>query len=399
MNVMQTKELSVGYDGRTVVADINLEALKGQFICLLGPNGSGKSTILRCLAGLLAPLHGSVFLKDNLLYHMEPKDLSRTMAVVLTERLSPGLITVFEIVAMGRYPYTDFFGHLSREDEEKTWEALCLVGARDLAERYFNELSDGERQKVLIARALVQEPEVIILDEPTTYLDVKHRLEVMEILRELSRRKGITVILSLHEIDIALKSCETVLLVKNGKILASGPPEEILTEEMVAEVYGIESAHFSSCLGGIEMSNSGGAQVFVLAGAGSGAPVYRLLNKYGFSIITGVIHENDIDYYVGRALGGAVVGEQPFEEISLSNVDQAASLGRQAEYIVDAGYPIGSLNRRNVELARRLMAQDKVIYSLRSRQEFEALYGLDGSRPFYCPNIGALAQRLSRREK
>jgi iron complex transport system ATP-binding protein len=168
---------------------------------------------------------------------------------------------------------------------------------------------------------------------------------------------------------------------------------------MVAEVYGIESAHFSSCLGGIEMSNSGGAQVFVLAGAGSGAPVYRLLNKYGFSIITGVIHENDIDYYVGRALGGAVVGEQPFEEISLSNVDQAASLGQQAEYIVDAGYPIGSLNRRNVELARRLMAQDKVIYSLRSRQEFEALYGLDGSRPFYCPNIGALAQRLSRREK
>lgn len=399
MNVMQTKELSVGYDGRTVVADINLEALKGQFICLLGPNGSGKSTILRCLAGLLAPLHGSVFLKDNLLYHMEPKDLSRTMAVVLTERLSPGLITVFEIVAMGRYPYTDFFGHMSREDEEKTWEALRLVGARDLAERYFNELSDGERQKVLIARALVQEPEVIILDEPTTYLDVKHRLEVMEILRELSRRKGITVILSLHEIDIALKSCETVLLVKNGKILASGPPEEILTEEMVAEVYGIESAHFSSCLGGIEMSNSGGAQVFVLAGAGSGAPVYRLLNKYGFSIITGVIHENDIDYYVGRALGGAVVGEQPFEEISLSNVDQAASLGRQAEYIVDAGYPIGSLNRRNVELARRLMAQDKVIYSLRSRQEFEALYGLDGSRPFYCPNIGALAQRLSRRKK
>ncbi|MDN5364981.1 MAG: cobalamin transport system ATP-binding protein [Thermacetogenium sp.] len=399
MNVMQTKELSVGYDGRTVVADINLEALKGQFICLLGPNGSGKSTILRCLAGLLAPLHGSVFLKDNLLYHMEPKDLSRTMAVVLTERLSPGLITVFEIVAMGRYPYTDFFGHMSREDEEKTWEALRLVGARDLAERYFNELSDGERQKVLIARALVQEPEVIILDEPTTYLDVKHRLEVMEILRELSRRKGITVILSLHEIDIALKSCETVLLVKNGKILASGPPEEILTEEMVAEVYGIESAHFSSCLGGIEMSNSGGAQVFVLAGAGSGAPVYRLLNKYGFSIITGVIHENDIDYYVGRALGGAVVGEQPFEEISLSNVDQAASLGQQAEYIVDAGYPIGSLNRRNVELARRLMAQDKVIYSLRSRQEFEALYGLDGSRPFYCPNIGALAQRLSRRKK
>lgn len=399
MNMMQTKELSVGYDGRTVVAGINLEALKGQLICLLGPNGSGKSTILRCLAGLLAPLHGSVFLKGNSLYQMDPGDLSRTLAVVLTERLSPGLITVFEITAMGRYPYTGFFGHLSREDEEKTWEALRLVGARDLAERYFNELSDGERQKVLIARALVQEPEVIILDEPTTYLDVKHRLEVMEILRDLTRKKGITVILSLHEIDIALKSCEIVLLVKNGKILASGPPEEILSEEMVAEVYGIESAHFSSCLGGIEMSNSGGAQVFVLAGAGSGAPVYRLLNKYGFSIVTGVIHENDIDYHVGKALGASVISELSFEEISLSNINQAARLGRQAQYIIDAGYPIGSLNKRNVELARRLMAQDKVTYSLRSRQEFEALYGVDGNRPVYCPNIGALAQRLNRQKK
>lgn len=399
MNMMQTKELSVGYDGRTVVADINLEALKGQLICLLGPNGSGKSTILRCLAGLLAPLHGSVFLKGNSVYHMNPRDLSRTLAVVLTERLSPGLITVFEIVAMGRYPYTDFLGHLSREDEEKTWEALRLVDAQDLAERYFNELSDGERQKVLIARALVQEPEVIILDEPTTYLDVKHRLEVMEILRDLTREKGITVILSLHEIDIALKSCEIVLLVKNGQILASGPPEEILSEEMVAEVYDIKYAHFSSCLGGIEMSNSGGEQVFVLAGAGSGVPVYRLLSKYGFSIVTGVIHENDIDYHVGKALGASVISEKSFEEISQSNIKQAARLGQNAHYIVDAGYPIGSLNKRNVELARRLMAQDKVTYSLRSRREFEALYGVDGKRAVYCPNIGALAQRLNGQKK
>lgn len=395
MNVLQAKELAVGYGSRTVVGNINLDALKGQFICLLGPNGSGKSTILRCLAGLLTPLKGSVYLKGHQLYRMEPRDLSRTMAVVLTERLSPGLITVFDIAAMGRYPYTDFFGRLSGEDKQKTREALRLVGALDLAERYFNELSDGEKQKVLIARALVQEPEVIILDEPTTYLDVKHRLEVMEILRHLTQEKGITVILSLHEIDMALKSCELVLLVKNGRVLAYGPPEELLSEEMVAELYGIESAHFSNCLGGIEMRNSGGARVFILAGAGTGTSVYRLMNKYGFSVITGVIHENDVDYHVGKALGATIISEKPFEEISVDSISRAAALSQQADYIIDAGYPIGFLNKHNVELAKRILAQNRVIYCLRGGQEARMLYGSDESGLICCPNIGALVKKLN----
>jgi len=399
MNMLQAKELAVGYDSRTVVGDINLEALKGQFICLLGPNGSGKSTILRCLAGLLAPLQGSVFLKGHLLYRMEPKYLSKTMAVVLTERLSPGLITVFDVAAMGRYPYTDFFGRLSREDTQKIWEALRLVNAQDLAERYFGELSDGEKQKVLLARALAQEPEVIILDEPTSHLDIKHRLEVMKILRQLTKEKGITVILSLHEIDLALKSCETALLVKNGRILTCGPPEEILSEEMVAELYDIESANFSNYLGGIELRNGGGTRVYVLAGAGSGAPVYRLLNKFSFSVVTGVIHENDIDYHVGKALGATVISEKPFEEISVASLNQAALLGQQADYIIDAGYPIGSLNKRNVELVKRLLAQDKIIYCLRSKQEARRLYGVDDTRLMYCPTIVAMVEKLNGRDR
>ena len=398
MNVMQTKGLAVGYDSRTVVGNINLDALKGQFICLLGPNGSGKSTILRCLAGLLAPVEGSVYLKGHLLYRLEPKDLSKTMAVVLTERLSPGLMKVFDIAAMGRYPYTDFFGHLSEEDTQKTWDALRLVNAHELAERYFNELSDGEKQKVLIARALVQEPEVIVLDEPTSHLDVKHRLEVMAILRQLTKEKGITVILSLHEVDMALKSCEVALLVKNGTILAYGPPEEILSEEMVTELFDIGSANFSNFLGGIELRNSGGARSFVLAGAGSGAPVYRSLNKYGFSIVTGVIHENDIDYHVGMALGATVISEKPFEEISISSINQAVLLSQQADYIIDAGYPIGFLNKHNVELARRILNQDKVIYCLRSKQEAQMLYGADYTKLVYCPTIFGLVEKLNRRE-
>ncbi|HWQ73145.1 MAG TPA: ABC transporter ATP-binding protein [Desulfitobacteriaceae bacterium] len=395
MSIIQTRKLAVGYSGRTVVGDINLDALKGQFICLLGPNGSGKSTIIRSLAGLLAPVKGSVFLKGQPLYRIEPKSLSRMMALVLTERLSPGLITVFDIAAMGRYPYTNFFGRFSEEDKRKTWEALRLVNAENLAERYFTELSDGEKQKVLIARALVQEPEVIILDEPTSHLDVRHRLEVMAILRQLSREKGITVILSLHEVDLALKSCELALLVKNGKILAFGPPEEILSEETVADLYGIDSANFSNCLGGIELRNRGEAGSFVLAGAGSGAPVYRLLNKHGFKIATGVIHENDIDYHVGKAIGATVISEKPFEEIKQSALDKAVSLCAHTDCIIDAGFPAGTLNKLNVDLARRLLGQDKIIYSLRNPEEARELFGAAEGKLVYCPTTVGLIEKLS----
>lgn len=396
--VMKTSKLAVGYGSRTVVEGINLEALKGQLICLLGPNGSGKSTILRCLAGLLAPLKGAVYLKGRSLSALESKDLAQTLAVVLTERPSPGLVTVFELAAMGRYPYTSFFGRLSGEDREKTWEALHLVNAHDLAERYFGELSDGEKQKVLLARALVQDPEVIVLDEPTTHLDVKHRLEVMAILRQLTREKGITVLLSLHEIDLALKYCEMALLVKEGKILAWGPPEEVLSDEMVASLYDMESARFSHCLGGIELKSGGGTGVFVLAGAGSGASLYRLLNKHGFSVATGVIHENDIDCHVARAMGASIVGEKPFEEISAGSLERAVFFGRQAASVIDAGYPVGSLNRRNVELTRELLAQGKVIYCLRSREEAKVLYGAEAARLVFCPTPVALVEMLNRRE-
>ncbi|MDH7576542.1 MAG: ABC transporter ATP-binding protein [Bacillota bacterium] len=396
--VIKTSKLAVGYGSRMVVEGINLKALKGQLICLLGPNGSGKSTILRCLAGLLAPLEGAVYLKGQSLSCLESKSLAKTLAVVLTERPSPGLVTVFDLAAMGRYPYTNFFGHFSGEDKEKTWEALRLVNAHDLAERYFGELSDGEKQKVLLARALVQDPEVIVLDEPTTHLDVKHRLEVMAILRQLTREKGITVLLSLHEIDLALKYCEMALLVKEGRILAWGPPEEVLSDEVVARLYDMESARFSHCLGGIELKNGGGAAVYVLAGAGSGASLYRLLNKHGFSVVTGVIHENDIDCHVARALGATVLGEMPFEEISASSLEQAVYFGRQAASVIDAGYPVGSLNRRNVELARKLLAQGKVIYCLRSREEAEMLYGAGAARLVFCPTPVALVEMLNRRE-
>jgi len=399
VRVIKTNDLSVGYGSKTVVDNINQEMLKGQFICLLGPNGSGKTTILRSLARLLSPLNGAVYLKDQMLWELKSDELAKVLAVVLTERVSPGLITAFEFAAMGRYPYTGFSGKLSENDNRKVREALRLVNAGDIADRYFSELSDGERQKVLLARALTQEPEIIILDEPTLHLDLRHRLEVIAILRSFCRKKGITVIVSLHDVDIALKISESVILVKNGEIMDCGPPEEVLREETITRLYDLNSARFDSCLGTLELkSNNDGASIFVVAGAGSGTNVYRLLSKHGFNIVTGVIHENDIDCHVARSIGATVIGEKSFKKISNSRLRQSFALLEKAEHVIDSGFPIGSSNRRNLKLVLKALEQGKRVYTLRDRKPACGLYGESAENLIYCQGVSSILEEIVRRE-
>jgi len=393
--VMETRELEVGYGNRTVVAGINQEILKGQFVCLLGPNGCGKTTILRSLARLLSPLRGAIYLDGHMLSDLTPQELARSLAVVLTERLSPGLVTAFEFVAMGRYPYTGFLGRLSEKDVEKVQEALYLVNATDIADRYFNELSDGERQKVLVARALAQEPEVIILDEPTIHLDLKHRIELMSILRDFCRKKKITVIISLHDVDLALKISEIVVLVKDGAIMAWGPPEEVLKEDTVARLYDLDCARFDRKIGAIELVNSGnGRTAFVVAGGGTGTPVYRLLSRGGFRIVTGVIHENDIDYHIARSIGATIISEKSFREIKQSRLRHSLAIMERLDHIIDSGFPVGSSNRRNLELVLNAVDAGKRVYTLRSRKTAHELYGKLAEKLIYCQGVQSILERL-----
>ena len=202
----QMDELSVGYNGKPLIEHINIGVKKGEIVTLIGPNGSGKSTILKSITRQLRLLGGRVSFDEQNIHQMSYREMSTKMAVVLTERMRPELMTCHDIVATGRYPYTGRLGILSREDEKKVEEAMCAVHARELGSRDFNAISDGQRQRVLLARAICQEPEVIVLDEPTSFLDVKHKLELLAILRRMAKEKQITVIMSLHEIDLAKRS-------------------------------------------------------------------------------------------------------------------------------------------------------------------------------------------------
>ena len=373
--ILETRGLDSGYGGKTIVKNISLRALRGQTLCLLGPNGSGKSTILRTLAGLLEPVHGAVYVCGGRIGRMKPVDKAKNLAVVLTESLSIPMTSVFEITAMGRTPHTGFFGKLSGEDIRIVNEALETAGAASLAGREYYSLSDGEKQKVMIARALAQQPRLFILDEPTSHLDIRHKIEVMRILSRLSRERSLTVILAMHDIDIALKACGYVLLVKDGEISGAGKPEELLDETALNRLYGIEGAFYDTLLGGTELRNELSPRVFIAAGAGTGTPLYRAVSRMGLGIATGILHRNDIDCRIAEDMNLTVVAEDSFMPIRGDRSGEAWRLMRETGFVVDSAFPAGDFNSENITLLRRAASSGLRCVSLRPAECLQALYG------------------------
>lgn len=364
--ILQAQRLSVGYHHRAVLQDLDFSCERGQFISLLGPNGAGKTTLLRTLSRHLPPVSGAVQVRGRPLAELRALDLARIMAVVLTDRIVPPLLSVEEFVALGRYPHTDYLGRLREKDRKRIHAALDAVHASVLRQRQFSDLSDGERQKVLIARALAQEPQLLLLDEPTIHLDLHHRFEVMSILRNLCTDQGITVVASLHDVDIAAKISDQVALIKNNGMMAWGSPESMLNTGSVAELYDFDQAVFDSALGGLEIrSRATKGRAFVVGGQGSGALVYRMLAKKGFAITTGVLQEHDLDFHVARALGAECISVGPMEEVNGSSTTQALEALHSCDLVVDSGFVLGPANSANVDLLNAALAQGKTVLSLR----------------------------------
>lgn len=355
---IKTKDLSVGYQGKVLIRDINLDIKKGEIVTLIGPNGAGKSTILKSVTRQLKLIGGEVYLDSDEIRKLSYKSMARKVAVMLTEQMKPELMTCHDVVATGRYPYTGRLGVLSGEDENKVDEALMAVHAQELGIRNFLEISDGQRQRILLARAICQEPEVMILDEPTSYLDIRHKLELLEILRKMAKEKEITVIMSLHEIDLAQKISDKIICVKGDAISHFGAPETIFREDIIRELYEIDNGSFDPCFGSIELPRPEGTpRVFVLAGGGTGIPVFRKLQKENVPFAAGVLYTNDIDYQLARILAMETVTEAPFQEISDEAFARACELMKSCERVIDTGVPVGMCNRRIEELraeAKRL---------------------------------------------
>ena len=348
-----TDSLTVGYNGKALISDISLNLRKGEILTLIGPNGSGKSTILKSITRHLAAIAGTVYLDNKNMRTMNGRDMATRMAVVLTERVRPELMTCGELVASGRYPYTNSFGKLTARDHEIVRDALRRVHAEDLYDRDFTAISDGQRQRIMLARAIAQEPEIIVLDEPTSFLDIRHKIELLEILNDMAKKQNITVVMSLHEIDLACKVSDKIVCVKGDHIAAYGRPDEIFSDERVSELYEIERGSYNALLGSVELSKPiGEAKIFLIGGAGSGVKYYRALQKAAVPFAAGILWENDVDYAVASVLATETVTVKPFAPITDVEIARAKQIIDRVQTVIDCGCPVGEFNCANEELLR-----------------------------------------------
>lgn len=353
-----TEHLDVGYQNKALIRDIALTLKQGKILTLIGPNGVGKSTILKSITRQLALVSGCVYLEGKAMQEYGGQEFARKVAVVMTGRLQSEWMSCYEVVATGRYPYTGRMGILGKEDKEKVEQALALVQAQDLAKQDFTRISDGQRQRIMLARAICQEPEIIVLDEPTSYLDIRHKLELMTLLKDMVVHKQVAVMMSLHELDLAQRISDYVMCVRDNHIDRYGTPEAVFTQDYMEKLYGMTRGSYNARFGCLELEAvKGTPKVFVIGGNGSAAGTYRRLQREGIPFATGVIPENDLDYPVAKALAAEVITEKAFEPISAEAYGKARKSMEQCGKVICCTDTFGTMNRANEQLL--LLAKEK----------------------------------------
>ena len=359
-NGIHTEHLTVGYDRIPLIRDINLSVGRGEILTLIGPNGSGKSTILKTITRQLREVEGTVFLGKDSMQKLKDSEVSKRLSMVMTERIKTELQTGREIVASGRYPYTGRFGVLSERDWAKVDEAIALVHAEKVQAQDFMKISDGQRQRLMLARAICQDTDILILDEPTSYLDMGFKMDILANIRMLAREKKMAIIMSLHELDLAAKVSDIIACVKGAEIDRVGTPEEIFSGDYVQKLYGVPEKSFDPVTGEV-FPGMGQAQrspeVFVIGGAGDGIPVYNRLCRQNIPFAAGILQENDVEYPTARALAAEVVSQKAFYLIEEAQITEAKKWIDQCERCIctlkpDMFGPLNEVNRQLLEYAK-----------------------------------------------
>ena len=241
MSCISTKNLNISYGNLDIVKDLNLDIPKGKITTIIGSNGCGKSTILKTIARIIQAKSGDIFVNNINIKEQSPKDLAKVMAVLPQSPQAPSGLTVEELIAYGRFPHQKGFGKMRKEDEDIVTWALKSTGIEDFRERPMEALSGGQRQRAWIAMALAQQTEILILDEPTTYLDLAHQLEILKLLEELNRKQGTTIVMVIHELNNAARFADHMIGVKKGKVVCQGTAHEVMTKENLKELFNIDA--------------------------------------------------------------------------------------------------------------------------------------------------------------
>ena len=345
------RDLTVGYDRIPLIKNINLGVRPGEILTLIGPNGSGKSTILKTITKQLKTIGGSVFLGKESMRELTDSEISRHLSMVMTERIHTELLSGRDVVATGRYPYTGRLGILSQQDWKKVDEAIALVHAGEVQQQDFRRISDGQRQRLMLARAICQDTQVLILDEPTSYLDMGFKLDILTTIRMLARKKNLAVIMSLHELDLAQKVSDTIACVKGDRIDRVGTPEEIFSGNYVQQLYGVKPQQFETQTGQVFMERPEGIpEVFVIGGGGTGLAVYNRLQRQNIPFAAGILQENDVEYAAASALAACVFSEKAFFPVSEETFLRAKQMLDDCDACICALTEFGPYNEKNRQL-------------------------------------------------
>ena len=240
MEVLKTKDLHIGYKDKAILPPINVSLEEGSMIALIGPNGAGKSTLFKTLTAHIKPIGGSVELMGKELSEYSAKEKAMLIGLVLTERPDDMFLKVYDVVASGRCPYTNFFGKIEKEDENIIQESLDIVGINQLKDRYFNTLSDGEKQKVMIAKTLSQNTPIIFMDEPTAFIDYPSKIELFSLMKILSKERNKTIIFSSHDLELLLRYTDDIWLISKGKQLISAKKDDLIGNDILKEYFNLK---------------------------------------------------------------------------------------------------------------------------------------------------------------
>jgi iron complex transport system ATP-binding protein len=347
--------LAFGYTAHSyILSGVQMCVWNGEMVGLLGPNGSGKTTLLRLVSGVLRPQQGHILLSGRNLESWGRRSLARRVAVVPQELQVPFAFTVSQMVALGRTPFINLFGTRTRCDHEIVHAAMQLTEVDRLAERVFNELSGGERQRVMFAMALAQQPDLLLLDEPTSHLDIKYQIDTLELVRRLNRETGITILAAMHDLNLAARYFPRLLLFQHG-IVADGGSAQVLDPRLLQRVYGVTvqvgvlpgSAYLSVLPPDdpvVEMPGREAPLIHVMAGGGTGALVMRALAEARLAFSAGAFNRGDSDYTLALHLASEIIAEPPAAPISTDTRQHLWERLQASSLLIVCPMPIGPGN-------------------------------------------------------
>lgn len=370
--MLDVADLSCKYGNAKVLENIFFSTKQGECVGIIGPNGSGKSTLLKTLSKAMKPASGSIVLLGKELKTIPLNELARSMAVVPQDTNVDFDFTCLDIVLMGRHPHMGRFAMEGKADYDIARRSMELTNTWHLKDRQISELSGGERQRVIIARALTQEPSVLLLDEPVSHLDINHQIEIMELVHRLKAEKGLLVIVVIHDLNLAARYCDRLILLNQSTIQAAGTPTEVLTRENIRRTFKTDvlvrrhpltGTIYITLLTTLSSAGTGhgGRTVHLVCGAGTGTRLMYLLAEKGFTITAGVLNVLDSDYETAEQLGIKTITEAPFSPILPETYSQNIEAMEAADVVVVSDVPVGRGNLRNLEALLKVSKNKQVI--------------------------------------